>query len=162
MAFVSGVAPGPGVVTITLRDDSGGFKGHATYTPWYNGTFYVYLTDAQQQSVSVASGDAVVAEAAGNVVTFTVPALTASFDQRTGILAGTAPAGTWLHVLLGGGSRQVQVGPGGTYAMDWNDMSLQPDEQGHVYLTDDFGNQVWLDFTIPHCGIYLPLVLKDT
>ncbi len=156
--YVNGLSPGPGVVTVTLRDAGGGFKGSGVDTSWYSGWFYVYLTDAQQESVPVAGGDQIIVEAAGGVTTFTVPALTAVFDRQTGILTGTAPAMAWLQIALGGGSRQVQAGSGGAYAMDWSDLPPRPGEQGNVAYTDELGNQTRLYFTVPSHNIYLPLI----
>ncbi len=157
--YVNGVAPGPGVVTVTLRDEGGDFKGSGVDTNWCD-WLYVYLTDAQQEPVPVAGGDVLVVEAAGSVMTFAVPALAASFDQRTGILTGTAPAGVWLRVFLGGGSRQVRAGSDGTCAMDWSDLSPRSGEQGSLEYADDLGNRTRLYFTVPYYDLYLPLVYR--
>ncbi len=158
---VHGVVAGPGVVTVTLRDAGGGIKGSGVGTLWYDHSFYVYLTDAQQEMVSVAGGDVVIVETVGSVMTFIVPVLTASFDRETGILTGTAPVGAWLPVTLGGGSRQVQVGPDETYAMDWSDLSPRPGAHGSLEYTDDAANRTRLHFTVPYYNLYLPVVMRD-
>jgi hypothetical protein len=164
-SLVGGVAPGPGVVTATLRDAHGDLKGSGVDTnPWYWEGFYVYLTDAQQKPVTVCGGDVVIVEAAGSAITVAVPVLTASFDQWTGILTGIAPARAWLQVSVGWSmewnDRRVQASPDGTYAMDWGDLSPRSGAWGRVYYTDDRGNETELDFTVPY-GMYLPLVARS-
>jgi hypothetical protein len=156
--YVYGAPPGPGVLTATLRGADGEFKGSGVDTyadPYY---FSVYLTDAQQEPVMVSGGDVLFIETAGSVMSFTVPMLTASFDQRTGILTGIAPAGAWLRVSVGYNYRQVQAHPDGTYAMDWSDLSPPPGTWGDIQTTDDRGNETSLDFTVPYYGVYLPLI----
>jgi hypothetical protein len=161
-SHVHGVSPGPGVVTATLRDADGDLKGsgvdaYRRSSEWFS----VYLTDAQQEPVVVSGSDVIVVEVEGSVMTMTVPVLTASFDRRTGILTGLAPARTWLQVWVGEGSRQVQANPDGTYAMDWSDLSPYPGTQSHVYVTDNLGNETSLYFTVPY-DAYLPVVARDS
>ncbi|MDY7075357.1 MAG: hypothetical protein SXV54_00400 [Chloroflexota bacterium] len=159
--YVNGMAPWPGVVTVTLRDTGGGLKGSGVDTDWYSDWFHVYLTDAQQRPVPVTGGDEVVVEVAGSVMTFAVPALTASLERQTGILTGAAPAGAWLRIVLGDGSRQVQAGSDGAYAMDWSDLSPSIGDLGYIHHTGDLGNETSLYFTVPYYSLYLPLVSKD-
>jgi hypothetical protein len=161
-SYVHGVSPGPGVVTATLRDADGVLKGSGVdayrgYSEWFS----VYLTDAQQEPVMVSGGDVLIVEAGGSAMTMTVPTLTASFDRRTGILTGLAPARTWLQVGVGEGSRQVRANPDGTYAMDWSDLSPYPGTQGYVYITDNLGNEASLYFTVPY-DVYLPMIVRDS
>jgi hypothetical protein len=159
--YVYGVGPGPGVLTVTLRGADGELKGSgADKYRWDPDTFYVKLADAQQQPVMVSGGDVLFVEAAGSVMSVTVPVLTASFDQRTGILTGVAPAGAWLRIHVDYNYRQVQASPDGTYAMDWSDLSPSSGTQGNVRITDDRGNRINLDFTVPYYGVYLPLITK--
>jgi hypothetical protein len=158
--YVNGVAPGPGVVTVTLRDAGGNVKGSGADTSWCGGWFYVSLADAQQEPAPVSGGDEVVVEAAGSVMAFSVPTLTASFDRQTGILTGAAPAGVWLSVVLAGGSRRIQAGADGTYAMDWGDLSPSPGAQGYVRITDGLGNETRLYFAVPYYDLYLPLASR--
>jgi len=160
--YVRGVPPGPGVVTATLRDAGGDLKGSGVDTHWWNSEWFsVRLTDAQQEPVPVSSGDLLIVEAAGSMMTMTAPVLTASFDQRTGILTGIAPARAWLRVGLESNSRQVQVSPDGTYAMDWSDLSPWSGMGGYVHITDDSGNETVRYFTVPYYSMYLPLVNRD-
>lgn len=158
-ADVSGVAAGPGRVTVTLRDADGVFKGSGSDDAQYGNQFWIHLTDAQEQPAPVTGGDVVSLEAVGRVTTFTVPTLTASFERRTGILAGTAPARAWLRITLGEDSRQMQVGSDGTYAMDWSDLVPRPGERGYLIYTDNLGNRTQLRFTVPYY-IYFPLVSR--
>jgi|GEM_PF-1417151 len=160
-SHVSGVAAMPGVVTVTLRDANGTFKGSDVDTASYNNAFNVYLTTAQQQPAPVSGSDEVIIEVAESTMTYTVSTLTAAYNRQTGVLSGTAPAGTWLHISLRNKSRQVQTGPDGTYAIDWSDLAPHLGEQVSVICTDKLGNQTRLYFTIPYYDIYLPLVGKD-
>ena len=159
---VYGAPPGPGVLTATLRSADGEFKGSGVDTYGDPHYFSVYLTDAQQEPVMVSGGDVLFIEAAGGVMSVTVPVLTASFDQRTGILTGIAPAGAWLrvHVEYYFYFRQVQARPDGTYAMDWSDLSLPLGTWGGVETTDDRGNETSLIFAVPYYGVYLPLITR--
>jgi hypothetical protein len=160
--YVYGVGPGPGTLTVTLRGADGKLKGSgADKHRWDPDRFYVELTDAQQQPVMVAGGDVLFVEAAGSVMSMTVPVLTASFDQRTGILTGVAPSGAWLRVHVAYNYRQIQASPEGTYAMDWSDLSPSSGTQGSVWITDERGNETNLDFIVPYYGVYLPLITKD-
>jgi hypothetical protein len=159
-SHISGVAAMPGVVTVTLHDAGGIFKGSGVGTVSYNNAFNVYLITAQQQPVTVSGGDEIIIETTERM-TYTVSALTVAYDRQTGILSGTAPARTWLYISVRNKSRQIQAGPDGTYAMDWSDLSPHPGERGSVVCSDKLGNQTRLYFTIPYYNIYLPLVGKD-
>ena len=149
------------MVTVTLRDAEGGFKGSGVDMVWPGSWFYVDLADAQSEPVTVTGGDEIIVTATGGAMTYSVPSLTAVLYQQTGLLTGNAPAGLWLSAALDRAKRQVQVGPDGTFSLDWSDYSPSFGEHGNIWVTDDLGNEVRLYFTVSyHYGynIFLPLV----
>ncbi|PKO23668.1 MAG: hypothetical protein CVU38_02735 [Chloroflexi bacterium HGW-Chloroflexi-1] len=155
-AMVGGTPPGPGPITVELRDPEGRSKGRGSSSSSY-GSFAVYLRDVQQQAAPVTCGDVLVVTSAGRVVTFTVPLLTAVFDPKTAVLTGAAPPGAWLDVQLPDGQRHVQVDPEGFYAMDWSDIAPAAGAPGSVVYTDELDNQTTLTFCVPYYKRYFPL-----
>jgi len=155
-AMVGGTPPGPGPITVELRDPEGRLKGRGNSSSSYN-SFAVYLRDVQQQATPVTCGDVIVVTSAGRVVTFTVPLLTGAFEQKTGVLTGAAPPGAWLDVQLTDGQRHVQVDPEGFYDMDWSDVAPAAGAPGSIVYTDDLDNQTTLTFCVPYYKRYFPL-----
>lgn len=158
-AHVSGLIPRPGTVTLTLYSATGIRKGGGTYnltSLWFG----VDLLDAGRRRVAVDSGDLLVVETVGSVMTWTVPVVTASFDRPTSILRGAAPPGAWLEVQLNDRFRHAQAGPDGRYAMDWGDLSPRSGWPGQVTHVDDRGNRTSALFVVPYYVHYLPLAWK--
>lgn len=158
-SYVEGMATGSGAISITLHDGSDGFKGLGSGFVWPWQYFYIPLTDLRGNPVAVAGGDRIVVESRDGVMTFTVPALTVSFNRETGVLTGTAPAMVWLQITLKSGTRRVQSSVDGIYVMDWSDLSPGAGERGAVRYVDHQGNQTWLYFVVPY-NTYLPLLAK--
>ena len=151
-------------VTVTLRGAQGGIKAQAIITPsqWTLSFFQCW------PEITVGGGDQVEMAGTDYRYTMTVPSLTARFDQRTGLLRGTAPPGAWLEALLWrrdngglyGATRHVRADDEGIYALDWSDLTFRSGDEGWIAYTDERGNRTMLGFTIPYYRVYLPLVTR--
>jgi len=171
-SWLSGFFPTPGQrITATVTDPSGTLKARSSTTSSaYNSSFSLFLFDPQGEArVPLEAGDRITITDGTQVVTFTVPLLTAGVDLPERQLNGVGPAHTWLRVVLGGRypsaettTRQVYTDDTGRFALDFHGTSgWRGGEPGEVRYSDVFGNSIGRGFKVPYYRRYFPLVARE-
>jgi hypothetical protein len=171
-SLLSGFFPAPGHhITATVYGPTGTLKARSSSTSSaYNSSFSLYLFDPQgEERVPLEAGDRITITDGADVVTFTVPLLTASVDLPERQLNGIGPPHTWLRVVLGGRypsaettTRQVYTGDTGRFALDFHGTSgWRGGEPGEVRYSDVLGNSIGRGFEVPYYRRYFPLVAHE-
>lgn len=142
--YVSGYATvSNATVNLTLKR-GGTAVGFATTTSWGNRGFSAALLGASGQAVSIVTGDVIELTGGGVTTTFTVPELTAAYNNASGVLYGKGPANSPLYCSDCWPS--ITTGPDGAYAVGAY-------SSGYVYYTDTNGNRVYTGWSQPYVWV---------
>jgi hypothetical protein len=159
-ACVQGNAPLANTnITVQLQPVDGSVSSNTTYTRWHDSYFSVCFP------TPIGVGSLLTLTTITNdVMTFTVPEVTARHDFGAQTLTGIAAPNARLTVGFHGGAsyitRQTQAEANGHYGLDTRGLSLTPGQAGYVVVTDALGNTVRKNFTITGYLTYLPVVAK--
>ncbi|MFC2060763.1 C1 family peptidase, partial [Chloroflexota bacterium] len=89
-------------VSLVLRDSSGDIKANATYHSWYDGYFYTYFRDSNDNNINILSGDTVEVTPPGGNTVSVKPLLTIQADINANTVFGTAPPNSSITVFACG------------------------------------------------------------
>ena len=146
-------------ITVTLQDKNGAFKDRFTsYAQSTSGVFAQCFPTA-----TVQPSDRLTLSYAQDVLTYTVPVLTAEHDYARQVLRGEAPPNTPIAAALLSDysyqpDRHTFTDSSGHYGFDTSDLHPAPGQSGYVIMTDAAGNTVRRYFTITGYRSFLPLI----
>jgi hypothetical protein len=157
---VSGIVAPCTAITATLHDNTGALRNLTYGFACSDGAFDIYLDQAFPQA-----GDNLVVTAAGQIVSMTIPLLTAHPDATHDVVGGAAPPGAvvqvdlyrrplqaWESALLLGApdySLSVTATLTGAYTADFGLIDVTAGDYGAAWVTDARGYQACRRFAVP-------------
>jgi hypothetical protein len=169
--FVDGVVAPCTFITLSLSNDTGPLGIWSGYYSYSDGEFHLYL-----DSTTVDAGQQAVITAAGQVVSLTIPTLTASADPNADQVTGTAAPGVRVQVDLFRGPRTdyhegppdgepaasetvTATTPSGIYTTTFSDISAG--DYGAAYVSHLQGHRIYRRFLVPFLRARLGEYLLD-